>query len=74
LGYIVTDGQTYLADLERALLRGGLDEERTGEVIREMANHLSESGDRPLDTFGDPGAYATALLPAEHPVPEGDQC
>lgn len=61
----MTDDQTYLAELERALKERGLDEARTAEVIGEMANHLAESGDRPLETFGQPAEFAASLLAAD---------
>jgi len=69
----MTDDRIYLAALERALKRRGLDEFRTAEVIREMANHVAESGDRPLEAFGEPEQYAAALLGADQPEGEADR-
>lgn len=69
----MTDDRIYLAALERALKRRGLDEFRTAEVIREMSNHVAESGDRPLEAFGEPEQYAAALLGADQPEGEADR-
>jgi len=41
----MTDDRSYLAELEHALKRRGLDESRSAEVIRELSNHFAESGD-----------------------------
>jgi len=35
-----------------------LDESRSAEVIRELSNHFAESGDQPLEAFGEPEQYA----------------
>lgn len=69
----MTDERTYLAELESALKRRGLDEPRTAEVIEEISNHFAESGDRPLEAFGDPEQYAAALLAAHQPEGDPDQ-
>ena len=68
----MTDDGTYLTELERALRRRGLDESRTAEVVAETSNHLAESGDRPLDAFGEPELYAAALVDADQPEGEAD--
>lgn len=69
----MTDDRTYLAELERALKRRGLDEARTAEVIREMSNHFAESGERPVEAFGEPEQYAAALLAADQPEGDADE-
>lgn len=69
----MTDDRTYLAELERALKRRGLDDARTGEVIEEMSSHVAESGDRPLEAFGAPEEYAAALLAGDPSAVDGDE-
>ena len=68
----MTDDRSYLAELERALKRRGLDESRSAEVIRELSNHFAESGDQPLEAFGEPEQYAVTLLAADQPEAEAD--
>ncbi len=69
----MTDETTYLDQLERALTRRGLDGSRTAEVVAEVADHLSESGDRPLEAFGEPEQYAAVLVAADQPEGDPDQ-
>jgi hypothetical protein len=57
----MTKESSYLDHLERALRRRGLDASHTAEVIQEVTNHLTESGDRPRETF------AAALVAADEP-------
>ncbi|HEV7808898.1 MAG TPA: hypothetical protein VGO80_24050 [Solirubrobacteraceae bacterium] len=59
------DDRTYLKQLERSLRRRGLDASRTSEVIAELADHLAQSGEAALAAFGEPDAYALALLAAD---------
>lgn len=61
----MTDHRTYLAELEQALKGRGLDHVRTAEVVEEVAGHLAESGDEPVEAFGPPERYAAALLAAD---------
>lgn len=61
------------ADLEQALKQRGLDDDRTADVLREMSDHLAESGDRPTDAFGEPAEFAAALLAADQPEGDSDQ-
>ena len=61
----MTDHRTYLAGLEAALKRRGLDDVRSAEVVEEVAAHLVESGDGPVEAFGPPEQYAAALLVAD---------
>ncbi len=63
----MTSESTYIETLERALRRRGLDASHTAEVIKEVTNHLNESGDQPWDTFGDPEQYAADLVAADQP-------
>ena len=63
----MTGERSYLSDLEHALVRGGLDEERAGDVIREMSDHLDQSGEDPVEAFGEPEPYAATLLAADGP-------
>lgn len=63
----MTSNNTYLEQLEIALRRRGLDSTHTSEVIEEVNNHLNESGDTPLETFGEPDEYATALIASDQP-------
>lgn len=63
----MTDDRTYLMQLERALIRRGLDDARTADVIGELSSHLNDSGERPLEAFGDPEQYAAALLTVDEP-------
>lgn len=58
----MTSNDTYLEQLENALRRRGLDSAHTAEVLEEVTNHLNESGDRPLEAFGEPDEYAAALV------------
>lgn len=69
----MTDDRTYLTELERALRRRGLDASRTADVITEVSNHLAESGDQPLQAFGEPEMYAAVLLAADQPESDGDE-
>ena len=66
-----TGYRTYLGDLERALRSRGLDPARTADVIGEMSDHLAESGERPLEAFGDPDRYAAELLATDDPDQPG---
>lgn len=63
----MTSESTYIEALERALRRRGLDASHTAEVIEEVTNHLNESGDQPLDAFGEPEQYAADLVAADQP-------
>ncbi|CAN5751484.1 hypothetical protein BH24ACT2_BH24ACT2_09330 [soil metagenome] len=64
------DDRTYLEQLEQALRRRGLDPSRSAEVLREISDHLAQSGERPQEAFGEPELYAVALVAADQP--EGD--
>ena len=68
----MTDDGGYLEQLGRALRRRGLEPSRTAEVVGEVADHLAESGERPVDAFGDPEQYAATLLAAD-PSGGGDE-
>ncbi len=63
----MTIDQAYLADLERALKRSGVEEPRIVQVITEVSNHLTESGDQPVEAFGAPERYAAALVAVDRP-------
>ncbi len=65
--------RSYFEQLERALRRRGLDASRTAEVVKEIVNHLTESGDRPLEAFGEPEQYAAALVAADQPDGDPEQ-
>lgn len=69
----MTDDRAYLPELEQALRRRGLDQTRTAEVLKEMADHLAESGDRPLEAFGEPEEFAASLLAADQHPDDADQ-
>ncbi|MDQ3641232.1 MAG: hypothetical protein M3450_07165 [Actinomycetota bacterium] len=66
----MTDDRSYLEQLEEALGRRGLDPSRTAEVIREVADHLAQSGEGPVEAFGAPEQYAAELVAAD--PPDGD--
>jgi len=66
----MSDDHTYLEQLERSLRRRGLAPDQTTAVIREITDHLAQSGERPLEAFGEPEQYAAALVAADQP--EGD--
>jgi len=42
-------------------------------VIQEVTNHLTESGDRPREAFGEPEHYAAALVAADQPESDPEQ-
>ncbi|CAN5519758.1 hypothetical protein BH20ACT17_BH20ACT17_12270 [soil metagenome] len=64
----MTDDRIYLAALERALKRRGLDEFRTAEVIREMSNHVADEmeilAELGCDGWELTGVRASACTPA----------
>jgi len=57
----------YLEQLEHALLTRGLDPEHATAIVGEVSDHLAQSGERPVEAFGDADAYAAALLAADDP-------
>ena len=69
----MTKESSYLDHLERALRRRGLDASHTAEVIQEVTNHLTDSGDQPRETFGEPEHYAAALVAADQPESDPEQ-
>lgn len=63
----MTIDNAYLEQLESALRRRGLDATHAAEVVEEVTDHLNESGDRPLEAFGEPDEYAAALIASDQP-------
>jgi len=59
----MTKESSYLNHLERALRRRGLDASHTAEVIQEVTNHLTESGDH----HGRPSANRSTTLRRSSP-------
>lgn len=50
-----------------AELRLGVDEERTAEIVTEIAAHLESVGGNPIDELGRPSVFARELIAAEAP-------
>ncbi len=53
--------ETYLSQLTAQLHCRGVDEDRIGEIIKEVENHLQEGGEDPENAFGPAEHYAEKM-------------
>jgi len=56
------NNESYLSELAGSLQMRGANSARTSEAVAEVENHLSESGEDPMEAFGPPDEYAEQLL------------
>lgn len=56
----------YLQELTLHLRLAGMDGHQIGAVLEEVRDHLAESGEAPVDAFGDAEGYAQSLVPSSH--------
>lgn len=56
----------YLARMERVLRRLRIDPQVISDLLREVSSHVQDSGDDPIETFGEPEAYALRRVGVAH--------
>jgi hypothetical protein len=54
--------EQFLSELATSLQLRGLESPRVNELVSETESHLLESGEDPLEAFGEPDAYAERLV------------
>lgn len=54
--------EDYLQELRKRLQFRAVPRQRTDELVAEVASHLAESGEEPLEAFGSPDRYAARLV------------
>ncbi len=53
--------EKYLSDLAAHLQQRGLVDQRINDIVTEVENHLTDSGEAPLDAFGPVDQYAEKI-------------
>ena len=56
------DNETYLSELTAQLQLRGVGDQRIGDIVAEVENHLNESGEEPVDAFGPADQYAEKMV------------
>lgn len=53
----------YLAELTETLELRDVPTDAIAEIVREVESHVAESGENPVEAFGEPGRYADSFAP-----------